>query len=34
MTRADRNEQGEIVEPPSSTVDDWLGHQASADELA
>ncbi len=32
MTRADRNEQGEIVEPPNSTVDDWLGQQASADE--
>jgi len=32
MTRADRNEQGEVVEPPNSTVDDWLGQQASEDE--
>jgi hypothetical protein len=27
-----RNEDGEVVEPPNSTVDDWLGQQASEDE--
>jgi hypothetical protein len=32
MTAAERNDDGEIVEPPNSTVDDWLGQQASADE--
>jgi NACalpha-BTF3-like transcription factor len=32
MTRAERNDDGEIVEPPNSTVDDWVGQQASADE--
>lgn len=32
MTGAERNDEGEIVEPPNSTVDDWLGQQASADE--
>lgn len=32
MSEAERNEDGEIVEPPNSTVDDWLGQQASADE--
>jgi NACalpha-BTF3-like transcription factor len=32
MTRAERNDEGEIVEPPNSTVDDWVGQQASADE--
>ena len=26
------NEDGEIVEPPNSTVDDWLGQQAARDE--
>lgn len=30
--QAQRNEHGEIVEPPDSTVDDWLGQQVSADE--
>lgn len=25
-------DHGEIVEPPNSTVDDWLGQQASKDE--
>jgi hypothetical protein len=25
-------DHGEIVEPPNSTVDDWLGQQASDDE--
>jgi len=29
---AERNADGEIVEPPDSTVDDWLGQQVSADE--
>src|SRR5690606_23638764 len=29
---AARREGGEIVEPPNSTVDDWLGQQASRDE--
>ena len=32
MTRAERNDEGEIVEPQNSTVDDWVGQQASADE--
>jgi NACalpha-BTF3-like transcription factor len=32
MTRTERNDEGEIVEPPNSTVDDWVGQQASADE--
>lgn len=32
MASAPRNEDGEIVEPPNSTVDDWLGQQASEDE--
>jgi hypothetical protein len=32
MTESERNERGEIVEPPNSTVDDWLGQQVSADE--
>lgn len=32
MTGAERNDEGEIVEPPNSTVDDWLGQQVSADE--
>lgn len=27
-----RNEKGEVTEPPNSTVDDWLGQQASEDE--
>lgn len=29
---ATENEHGEIVEPPNSTVDDWLGQQAARDE--
>jgi hypothetical protein len=29
---AAENEDGEIVEPPNSTVDDWLGQQAARDE--
>ena len=32
MTSAERNDKGEIVEPPNSTVNDWLGQQASEDE--
>jgi hypothetical protein len=32
MTEPERNDEGKIVEPPNSTVDDWLGQQASADE--
>lgn len=32
MTASERNDQGEIVEPPNSTVDDWLGQQAAADD--
>jgi hypothetical protein len=32
MAPAERNDKGEIVEPPNSTVDDWLGQQASEDE--
>ncbi|MDD9370337.1 MAG: hypothetical protein PV358_09510 [Acidimicrobiales bacterium] len=28
----DSNDHGEIVEPPNSTVDDWLGQQVSKDE--
>jgi len=27
-----RNEHGEVVEPPNSTVDDWLGQQVDKDE--
>lgn len=27
-----RNEKGEVIEPPNSTVGDWLGQQASEDE--
>ena len=34
MPSAPRNDNGEIVEPPYSTVDDWLGQQVSeVDEL-
>jgi hypothetical protein len=29
---ADRNAEGEIVEPPNSTVDDWMGQQVQRDE--
>lgn len=29
---APRNDDGEIVEPPNSTVDDWLGQQVSKDD--
>ena len=32
MPSAPRNDEGEIVEPPNSTVDDWLGQQVSDDE--
>jgi hypothetical protein len=32
MPSAPRNDEGEIVEPPNSTVDDWLGQQVSEDE--
>ena len=32
MAPAHRNDKGEIVEPPNSTVDDWLGQQVSQDE--
>jgi hypothetical protein len=32
MPSAPRNDDGEIVEPPNSTVDDWLGQQVSDDE--
>jgi hypothetical protein len=32
MPSAPRNDDGEIVEPPYSTVDDWLGQQVSEDE--
>jgi hypothetical protein len=28
---AARNAQGEIVEPPNSTVDDWIGQQVDED---
>jgi hypothetical protein len=30
--QAERDERGAIEEPPNSTVDDWLGQQASEDE--
>lgn len=29
---AERDAQGAVHEPPNSTVDDWLGQQASEDE--
>jgi hypothetical protein len=29
---AEQTEHGEIVEPPNSTVDDWLGQQAARDD--
>jgi hypothetical protein len=32
VTPAPRNDDGEVVEPPNSTVDDWLGQQVSQDE--
>jgi hypothetical protein len=32
MPSAPRNDDGQIVEPPYSTVDDWLGQQVSEDE--
>jgi hypothetical protein len=32
VTPAPRNDDGEVVEPPNSTVDDWLGQQDSQDE--
>lgn len=32
MGRAERNDEGEVVEPPNSTVDDWLGQQVAEDE--
>jgi hypothetical protein len=34
MPSPPRNDDGEIVEPPNSTVDDWLGQQVSEDEEA
>jgi hypothetical protein len=30
--RHETSAHGEVVEPPNSTVDDWLGQQASKDE--
>ena len=30
--QAARNAEGEVVEPPNSTVDDWLGQQVDRDE--
>jgi hypothetical protein len=30
--QAERDEHGAIEEPPNSTVDDWLGQQASKDD--
>jgi len=32
MAPAERNDENEIVEPPNSTVDDWLGQQAARDD--
>ena len=32
MAHPERNDENEIVEPPNSTVDDWLGQQAARDE--
>ena len=32
MTGPDPQDHGEIVEPPNSTVDDWLGQQVSEDD--
>lgn len=32
MTGPDPQEHGDIVEPPNSTVDDWIGQQASKDD--
>jgi hypothetical protein len=32
MAPVRRNDEDEIVEPPNSTVDDWLGQQAARDE--
>ncbi|HEX5945700.1 MAG TPA: hypothetical protein VFY82_05455 [Acidimicrobiales bacterium] len=32
MTGPEPQEHGEIVEPPNSTVDDWIGQQASKDD--
>ena len=32
MTGSESQDHGEIVEPPNSTVDDWIGQQASEDE--
>jgi hypothetical protein len=31
-TESTRNEDGEIVEPPNSTVNDWHGQKVSDDE--
>jgi hypothetical protein len=32
MAPAPRNDEGEVVEPPNSTVDDWLGQQVQRDD--
>lgn len=32
MTGPEPQEHGDIVEPPNSTVDDWIGQQASKDD--
>jgi hypothetical protein len=32
MSDADRDREGRIVEPPNSTVDDWLGQQVADDD--
>jgi hypothetical protein len=32
MAPVRRNDEDEIVEPPNSTVDDWLGQQAARDD--
>ncbi len=32
MAPAPRNDEDEVVEPPNSTVNDWLGQQVSEDE--
>ena len=30
--KANRPDDGDVVEPPNSTVDDWLGQQVNEDE--
>jgi hypothetical protein len=32
MSDAQHQDDDKIIEPPNSTVDDWLGQQVSADE--